>query len=106
MMRRVIARRHGINVVQLRPVKAPVPNEFLGQLFEVTLHLRHRRTQRAQIANHPRVLAILVKNQPIRMLLHNLGHLVFVRLVLPLPVLDPERQPPKLGIDSLLMEVI
>ena len=106
VMCRVIASGHAVNVVQLRPVKSPLADKSFRKLLVISLHLRHSRTQRRQPTRHPRVLAILIKNQPLRMLLHDFRDHVFMRLPLVLPIFHAQGQPPELRENSLLVKVV
>src|SRR6266849_6584763 len=63
--------RNAVDIVELAAVESPVANEFLRQLFVIRPHFRHCRTQHRQAASHARMLAVLVQDQPLRMLLHD-----------------------------------
>jgi hypothetical protein len=106
MMGRVVAHGHAVDVVQLGAVESPVANKFLGQLLVVSLHFRHGRTQCRQVARHTSMLAVLVEDEPIRMLLRHLRRDIFVRLPLALTVFGAQRQPPQLNKFSLFVEFV
>src|SRR5216117_2597592 len=106
MMRGVVARWNRKDVIQFAAVESPVANKFLGQLLVPRLHLGNRGAQRSQITSHARMLAVLVKNQPVGMFLSYLRNNVFVRLPSALPIFNTNRQPPELHQFSLLMKIV
>ena len=105
MVGRVVTHRHRVDIVELRAVKVPIANKFLGELLVVLLHFRHRRAERRQVTDHAGMFAIFVENQPVRVLLRNFRLDVFVRLVFSLAVFNAQRQPPQLYQFTLLVEV-
>jgi len=70
-------------------VESPVTNEFFRQLLVIRPHFRHRRTQRRQAASHARMLAVLVQDQPLRMLCATLESAYLCDSYLPSPSSTP-----------------
>ena len=101
----VEARRHGVNVVELVAVEIPVTYEPRGQLFVVLAHFPERGTKGCQVAGHARRLPLFVDNEPVGMLFHHIGNNIFVILVLISSILDGQRKPPKLDLDSLVVKL-
>ena len=105
-MRRVVASGNGVDVVEFVAVKSPVADELCRELLVILLHFRQGGTQRGQAPHHARVLAVLVEDQPVRVLLDDPGQAVGVRLIAPLAVFDPERYPPDLRANPLLVKLL
>ena len=98
--------RDGVDIVEFVAVEIPVVNKFLGELLVVGLNFGNGGTEDGEIAGHASGLAIFVENEPIGMLLHDIGDDVFAAAVAELAVLDGEGKPPELDFDALLVKVV
>src|SRR5258708_9302894 len=98
----VVTTGNGPNVVQLVSVKSPVFDETLRQLFVVRLHLGNSRAQRCKVACHPRRLSAFVQDQPVRMLLHNIGYGTLSSSVSVLSIFYSQLPPSQLLLGTLI----
>src|SRR5208282_2777334 len=96
MVGRVVTFWNAVDVVQLAAVESPVTNEFLRELLVIGANFGHCRTQHSQAARHVRMLAVLVEDEPLRMLFCDFGYRIFVRFVFSFAIFYGERQPPYL----------
>src|SRR5215469_7212973 len=100
----VVTEWRRIDIVEFVTVEVPISDEPFGQLLVVGPHFRQRGTQGSQVPRHPRWLAAFIENQPVRMVLGHLGHDKLAPAVAVMPVFNPQRQPPELDLDALLVE--
>src|ERR1700683_2651450 len=101
----VVAARNRVNVVELVPVEIPIADETLRKLFVVLADRGQWGTKRRQVSRHPRRLSFFVKDQPVGMLLDDIGDDVFVVLIFELSILYCQWQPPELDLYALLVKI-
>src|SRR5689334_5833664 len=97
MVLRVVASRNGVGEVQLVTIKVPVTNEALRQTLVVLLNFGNGWAECTKIGGRPGRLSVLVENQPVWMLFHDVRQLVYamVQDVFTAAIFCNERYPPQ-----------
>jgi hypothetical protein len=86
-------------------VEIPVADKTLGQLLVVLLNFRNGGTQRAQVGRRTGWLAVLIENQPVRMLFNHIRQLIraVVENVFSVSILGNDGNPPQRDPDTRIV---